>query len=88
MGVKQSEGAGTFGTIELVELAELCERDFRAFLILVRFRTLFSLSSDGLSVPLSSTVPSGLMLCFADVGETGDGVFMRSGEAGTVASEL
>lgn len=88
MGVKVFGEAAVFEVGELLAVVEDGERDLRASLILCRLRTLFSLSSDGLSVSLSSTVPSALRLGFADVGETGDGVVVRSGEAGRVVSEL
>jgi hypothetical protein len=64
--VKVFRGAAVFDVIELLEPTEEWERDFKAFLILLRLRVFFSLSSDGLSVPLSSMALSVLsvqLLC-------------------------
>lgn len=86
MGVEKLAGATAFDTGGWPDPAP--DKDFKAFLILLRFRGFLSFSSDGLSVPLSSTLHSVLRQGFADVGERGGGEVARSGEAGIVASEL
>ena len=80
-------GVAVLDVVRVLEPREEEERDINAFLILLRLRV-FSLSSGGPSVPLSSTTPSVLGPGFVDGGKGGEGVIIRSGEVEEAKSEL